>query len=332
LMWGEVRRMLFGQRCSALSERALEIGVRFEIKLHDMKQRFYRASAIAVVLIGVHGCKGKSSGSAGEGASGTAATGQPNPLAMLNGFEGEIGIALRDRSKNRGGVPEDVPILLQIKSDKVRAEIPQIASKPMPKGYAVLSAPEKKLSLVMDEQKQIVVIDLNQTGEQLKSFGAGLPAAAKEAQDKRPSKPPPKVTKTGVMDKVAGLSCENWEITEEARKVATVCIADQGASWFRLPITGIPTEYAWSLEVMDGKHFPLRAIGYDKTGAEQGRLEVTKLEKKPLPASLFEMPAGYKVVDLGAMMAQLSGLAGARPGAAGMPFGMPPAFSVKKRK
>jgi len=94
---------------------------------------------------------------------------------MLSGFEGEIAFAIKDVSKNRPS-PEVTNVLLQVKSDKVRAELPQsVGSKPIPKGYAVLNAAEKKLYVVMDEQKQIVVLDLNKTGEQFKSFGAGLP-------------------------------------------------------------------------------------------------------------------------------------------------------------
>jgi hypothetical protein len=302
-----------------------------------MKNRLYRVTAMACVAVALHGCKGKSSGGADGGAAAATAPAESNPLAMLNGFEGELSFALKDVSKNRP-TPEVTQVLLQIKNEKVRAELPQsIGSKPVPKGYAVLSAPEKKLSVVMDEQKQIVVVDLNAMGEQLKSFGAGMPKGTKASGDKHePSKPPPKVTKTGVTDKVAGFSCENWEVAEESRKVATLCITDQSASWFRLPLTGIPTEYAWALELMDGKHFPVRMIGYDsKTGAEQGRVELTKLEKKTLAASLFDMPAGYKVVDVGSMLAQLGGMgAMGAPGAPGAQFGgfAPPGLHPKKTK
>jgi hypothetical protein len=275
-----------------------------------MKKRLSRATIALAFAVCLHGCKGKSGGS--EGAPGSSAANLPtgaNPLAMLNGFEGQIDLAIKDMSKGRAGSPEVVPISLQIKNEKVRVEMPQaVASKPMPKGYAVLSAPEKKLSIVMDDQKQIVVLDLNKAGEQLKSFGAGLPKGPKEKSAEGPSKPLPKLTKTGVTDKVAGIACENWEVTEESRKMATLCIADQGASWLRLPLTGIPTEYAWATELLDGKHFPLRVIGYDKkTGAEEARIELTKLEKKPIAASLFDMPAGYKIVDLGAMLGQFAG-------------------------
>jgi hypothetical protein len=296
-----------------------------------MKERLYCAVAALAVVAGVTGCKSKSGGAAAAGsASAAAAAAGPNPLAMLNGFEGEIDLAIKDASKNKAA-PEVVPIALQIKSDKVRAELPQgVGSKEMPKGHVVLNTPEKKLYVVMDEQKQIMVLDLNKMGEQMKSFGQGMPKGPKDKGG--PSKPPPKVTKTGVTDKVAGIACENWEVAQETRKVATLCIADQGASWFHLPITGIPTEYAWAMELMDGKHFPLRMIGYDeKTGAEEGRIELTKLDKKPIAAGIFDMPPGYKVVDMSQMFAGLAG-AGGPPGAP--PFGgfVPPGARPKKTK
>jgi hypothetical protein len=250
---------------------------------------------------------------------------------MLSGFEGQIDLVFKDMSKERGGAAQVVPLSLVIKNEKIRAEMPQaVGSKPMPKGHVVLSAPEKKLSVVMDEQRQIVIVDLNQAGPQLKSFGNGMAGAArdmdKDAKEKRPQKPPPTVTKTGVKDKVAGIVCENWEIADEGRKAATLCIADQGASWLHLPLTGIPTEYAWALELFDGKHFPLRMIGYDKAGAEDGRVELTKLEKKSVSPALFDMPADYKVVDLGAMMAGLGS-----PGAPGGQFAMPPGWTPQKK-
>jgi hypothetical protein len=297
-----------------------------------MKERLYCALAALAVVAGVTSCKGKSGGAADGGAAAAAAA-AANPLAMLNGFEGEIDLAIKDM-KNRAA-PEVVPIALQIKSDKVRAELPQaVASKPMPKGHVVLSTPEKKLYLVMDEQKQIVVVDLDKMGEQMKSFGQGLPKGPKEKSG-APSKPPPKVTKTGVTDKVAGISCENWDVSEESRKVATLCVADQGASWFHLPITGIPTEHAWALELMDGKHFPLRMIAYDeKTGAEEARVELTKFEKKAIAPTVFDMPAGYKVVDMGQMFAQLAGAPGkgGPPGAPAFGGFVPPGARPKKTK
>ena len=55
-------------------------------------------------------------------------------------------------------------------------------------------------------------------------------------------------------------------------------------------------------ELMDGKHFPLRFIAFDKAGAEESRFEVTRIDKKALAPARFEIPPGYKVVDLEQMM------------------------------
>jgi len=86
-------------------------------------------------------------------------------------------------------------------------------------------------------------------------------------------------------------------------------VADEGASWLSIPMTGIPTEKAWMLDLLDGKHFPLRFVGYAKDGTtEESRLEITKIDKKSLADSEFQVPAGYKVVDLEKMFQGLGGM------------------------
>ena len=70
------------------------------------------------------------------------------------------------------------------------------------------------------------------------------------------------LTKTGKFDTVAGYKCENWDVASDHRQ-GTVCVAQEGVSWFHIPMTGIPTEHVWMAELLDGKHFPLRFIGYD---------------------------------------------------------------------
>ncbi|MCU0432222.1 MAG: DUF4412 domain-containing protein [Bacteroidia bacterium] len=48
-----------------------------------------------------------------------------------------------------------------------------------------------------------------------------------------------------------------------------------------------------SLPVKDGS-FPFLAIKFDAAGKEVGRLEVTRIEKKTVSASVFEVPKDYK--------------------------------------
>jgi Domain of unknown function (DUF4412) len=303
--------------------------------LRAMKVLF-RSALITALALSVHGChrsKGDATGDGGTAATSAAAA--AGPLAFLQGFEGEIGIAAKSTSKAK---PEAINLALSVKSDKIRLEIPPGiagAGQPSPKGFVLLNPNEKKLIVVVDEfppmlQKTAVVVDLNTIGEQFKAMAPHVPGAP--AGREKPTKPPPKLTKTGTTDKIAGYTCDNWDITEESRKMATMCIADQSNSWFHLPTIGIPTEYAWALELLDGKHFPMRMIGYEKDGSESGRVEVTKFEKKPVAASLFEIPAGYKITDPQSLMQQMMA-GGRRPGAvpAGVPGGPGTALPKKPK-
>jgi hypothetical protein len=288
-----------------------------------------RTVVVLLVVVSLGGCGKKKSpdGTSGEGTPAAAAGGLG--LAFLNSFEGEIGILFKDAAKATKPVP---PLSLMIKDSKLRIEFPpdMAASSGIGgKGYAVLNTPEKKLYAVLEDKKQVVLIDLDKAGEHLKTFGSGMEPGAKDPRERKeaPSRPPPKVTKTGQKDTVAGYACEIWDIVPDTGERMSVCVANEGASWFRLPLTGIPTEHAWALELLDGKHFPLRGVAYDKAGTEKSRIEVTKLEKKAVAATLFDIPQGYKVVDLQQMFMAMgamgnSPMMGKMP--AGMPAGLPP--------
>jgi hypothetical protein len=278
----------------------------------------------------IFGCnKQKSTLDQDQGEGGVAAPGAA--AALLSGFEGEIGLVFKPGAKERNSKPVP-PLTLLVKDSKMRVDVPagmETTQALGSKAYAVLNAPEKKLYAVLDDRKQVLLLDLNKVGEQLKGLA---PATKKErAPGGAAAHPPPKITKTGQMDKIAGYACENWEIAdpEKGGKVS-VCVADQGASWFQLPAASLPGEYAAMLELVDGKHFPLRLIAYEKDGSEEARVEVTKIEKKPLAAQMFEIPATYQVVSLEQMMGQMmsgamrmGGAPGGKPG-----FALPPGVTL----
>ena len=273
------------------------------------------------VILALVGCKKNEpapggSGTAGESPAGGAVAALGAAGALAN-FEGEIGLSAKS-AKERKPIP---PMTLTVKKTKFRFDVPEgIESGPRlgKQVHVILNAPEKKLFMVMDEQKMVMTMDLDKLGEQMKSFKApGAPAA--------PSQPanvePPKVTKTGHADTVAGYRCEDWDIVSAKGERAKVCVSSESASWFELPTIGLPTEHAWARELFDGHHLPLRLVGYDASGAEDGRLEITKIEKKPVADALFEIPAGYRTLDMGAMMKGLAGgMGGLLPGM--MPPGM----------
>ncbi len=281
---------------------------------------FLAASLAATVT---SGCK-KSDPAGAEG--GTESASAPALSSLLSGFEGEIDILAKDNKP--GSTP--TPVSIFAKTGKLRGDVPEKlvgargANMLGPKAYVIFDSAAKKIEIVSDAQKQAIVIDLNKSGEQLKGLGGGggMPHAGGGSA---PQGPTTKLTKTGKYDTVAGYKCENWDVTSDHRE-GTVCVAQDGISWLSIPMTGIPTEHLWALELMDGKHFPLRFVGYEKDGTtEESRVEVTKIEKKSLPDSQFTYPATYKVIDLGQMLAGLGAMP-QMPG--GMPNGWPPGAGV----
>ncbi|HEX8791284.1 MAG TPA: DUF4412 domain-containing protein [Polyangiaceae bacterium] len=239
------------------------------------------------------------------------------PLAVLDGFEGEIDAFTKD---NKPGAVQQ-PMSLFLKSNKVRFDVPEslkgggaVAPGGSPwgdKGYVIYDGGAKKLWFVDDAKKEAIEIDLNSQGP--KPFpGFSPPTPHRPGSPSGPSGPATTVTETGKYDTVAGYKCELWDVASD-HKEGTLCVATQGLSWMSIPMTGIPTEQAWMLKLFDGNHFPLRYVAYQKDGTtEDRRIEVTKIDKKPLPDTQFQVPAGYKVIDLEKMFSSF-----------GMPSGMP---------
>jgi hypothetical protein len=284
---------------------------------------------VLALSFGVAACNKPKAADGDGGTSGAAPAAGGDSLSLLEGFEGEIDVSAKGNRPDEAAV--NVPLL--IKTGKIRVDIPEQLAKsgagPLganAKGYGVFDSAAKKIYVVLDASKQVLVIDLNKSGEQLKGVTPGS-RPEHGGSPSSPPPPPPKVTKTGKYDTVAGYKCENWEIASDHRE-GMVCVAQEGFSWFQIPMTGIPTEHLWMMELLDGKHFPLRFIGYGPDGAkETTHVEVTKIDKRTLPESEFEVPPSYAVIDFAQMVRGFAAMRGAgmpemgQPGA-GMP-GMP---------
>ena len=292
-----------------------------------------------VLALGSTGCDklkalagGGDGGASGEG--GAAAGG--DSLALLDGFEGEIDVTAK------GDKPAEAPVSLAlfVKSGKIRVDIPESLAKagagPLGanvKGYGIFDSAAKKIYVVLDSSKQVIVIDLNKVGEQVK--GLTPPAPRPEHGNATPKEAPPKVTKTGKYDTVAGYKCENWDVASD-HKEGTVCVAEEGFSWLSFPMSalnGVPTQQLWMAELLDGKHFPLRFVGYGPDGVkETARIEVTKVDKTTLPPTEFDIPPAYAQIDLEQMLrgfGAMGGMGGAGGmGGHGMPGEMPSGFPM----
>jgi hypothetical protein len=240
----------------------------------------------------------------------------PALLANLMGFEGEVDMSAKAPDQTKPAVP----VAMLVKGDKIRIDaIPgtETANALGGKSFLLVRVPDKKLDVVSDARKQLIELDLTSP-----ELGKTIEKVNASNNNGHPTKhePPPKVTKSG-KETIAGYSCEDWEVTgsKDNKKKASLCVADLSSSFFHIPLTGLPGEYGFALDLVDGQHFPLRVVLYDShTGAEAGRLEVTKLDPHPVDASKFDIPADYKKID---MLDLFQGAAGAP--IPGIPSGIP---------
>jgi len=109
------------------------------------------------------------------------------------------------------------------------------------------------------------------------------------------------IKKLGSSQKIAGLSCDDYEITDENGKSVKACIT-ASLGRFRMPDMsggmgrrGGSSAPAWTKAFGDRPAFPL------KVWSDDGKmdLEVTSVDRAPVPGSVFEIPDGY--VDMSAM-------------------------------
>jgi hypothetical protein len=303
-----------------------------------------RLLALAVPLVLV-ACKkqepapaagGSAAAASGAGAAAAAPVApKGEALGILKDFEGKIAWVVK--GKLAGPAKDDQKALnlaLLVKEGKFRLDLPAgLAGVPSVPGapaggntYLLGRSEEKKLYAVVDAQKQAILIDADKLVAQAEAMGQKAPGAG--------GGDTPTLKKTGKFDKVAGYSCEVWDITHKTSKME-LCIAAGDTAWFGSLVSKMPGKHEWAAELTDGKHFPLRFVAFDTTGAEEGRVELASIEKKPVDAQSLEVPAGYQVVDLEQMMAgMMKGLAGTRGGAgihdlkglSGLPHGLPSAF------
>lgn len=277
---------------------------------------------VCLALCTTAGCK-KSDSAAGPGgdpASGGAAT-PGAALGPLGDFEGEIDVKA---TSAKDKVPS-TPINVMIKTGRIRFDIPKTEGRPATHGYFVMNSRDKKVIMVDDDKKTAMVFDASKFAGQLGQMGLPTtPHAAAAAAES-----PPKITKTGHTDTVAGYQCDDYDITSSDGKRARVCVSEAAASWLDVVTNAVPGNLLWAKGFLDGGKFPLRIIAFDTDGSERDRIEVTKLEKKPLADALFVAPPGYRTIDLEQMMNGLMGgmppgMMPGQPGAPGqVPTGMP---------
>jgi hypothetical protein len=207
-------------------------------------------------------------------ASSVAAIAKPAPVASALAapaapFEGEILVAIKDESAKK--LP--LTIIYDVTATKVRYSP---AAAPV---HAIGDLDAQQVYAVDDAQKSYDAIDIKPS-----------PNAK--------TMPGPKVQKTGKMEKIAGLDCEDWAIDDGTEKV-DVCAA-KGIAYFNLASDAKEgsAEIPWATALTAERAFPLKVIVHDKTGKEEYRADALKADRRKLDDATFRAPSGYKTADL----------------------------------
>ena len=105
------------------------------------------------------------------------------------------------------------------------------------------------------------------------------------------------LTTLGTSQVVAAMKCDDYELTTKGEKPTRMCLTS-GMGRFVFPsMSGRGSgEPAWALKIREKGLFPLKVWTTDG----KAQMEVTSIARKPVPASTFEIPAGY--MDASAMM------------------------------
>jgi hypothetical protein len=258
---------------------------------------------------------GKGNADGGTVSAGAGATSGGGVLSFLGtDFEGEIAATVTTKTKTGAAQKASGPmqVVFGIKKPKYRIDVSGGAVSENPQfaqgGSIIIDPAQKKGWLLVPPQKMAMVIDFDKA-KAMKGQIPGLPGAPKGATPTAPPIPstPPKIEKTGKKDVVAGYSCEIWNITHEGKR-AEICVAE-GITWVDLSDLGMGNpELAIAAVAGDANRFPLRLVSYDAAGAEETRMQATKIDKKSLDDARFIVPPDYRVVDMAAMMSGLGNL------------------------
>ena len=153
------------------------------------------------------------------------------------------------------------------------------------------------MTMLMPPQKMYMVMDLRAMGAAARGLGAGRGGERGQAA----AGAPPKITATGRTETVAGYTCEWYTMGE---KDETEVCAAKGLGFFAFgqspmsrggasmgALAGLGANAQLVNAFKDG-FFPLK-LATNQGGKKQTVMEVTKVEKKTLDASLFSPPSDY---------------------------------------
>ncbi|MBI4428140.1 MAG: DUF4412 domain-containing protein [Ignavibacteriales bacterium] len=203
-------------------------------------------------------------------------------VAVAQQFEGVIEMQIKGQNQE-----SSMPMKYMVKGDFVRTE----SQTPRGEFAMIMNMKERKMIMLMPQ--------MNSYMERTIDSVAPPPEGSKK----------PEFTKTGKSEKILGYDCEQYVVKEDNWE--TEIWAAKGLGTFMRPRMGGPmgggrggmgrggqTPAAWEEEIRAKGFFPLRTLTRNAEGKEEARMEVTKIEKKALDASLFKAPEGWQKMEM----------------------------------
>ncbi len=194
-------------------------------------------------------------------------------------FEGEVDMTITSQNG------KSLSMQYFVKGDKARSNMTSEDGKFS--GGGIYNLKTKEMTVIMDKQKMYMVSQLHPEKFQYdnnKHF---------------------KVTKTGKTLEILGHGCQEWDYTSDDDN-GKVWLTPGLGNWWGTQMAAqadkLPADQKAMIKmVVDEKLFPMKWESDDKSGNSKATGVVTKVEAKSLSSSLFEVPSGYKKLDMGNM-------------------------------
>ena len=193
-------------------------------------------------------------------------------------FEGQVDMKMTHKGSDKSN-----SIQYLVKGSKLRMQMEGAESKY--KVGSIMDMKKHQVITIMDDKKMYMVTDIHPekfTGPK---------------KDHHFS-----IKKTGHSEIILGYSCQEWDYSSDDSS-GKMWFAKGIGNWWGNAMASqsdkLPSDQKAMVKTMlSEKLFPMKYQFNDKAGNPTAMMEVTNIEKKSLSSSLFEVPAGYKKMDM----------------------------------